>query len=491
MSETTNLESKYVNKEFDQFRDLTTIKHLRQMVLGSIFGAALEFKFQLRQIKTKEITTNLLDCNIRAKDWFHARYGSIIFNCDQQNYTATYHESDTNVEHIGDDAFCFEFGYYEIPEDVLAAICACSTLKIRVSGNSLYQEPNENWCEEFKGYCRQFYNNAIDSTKYQEQLALGEAAAEKRRGSKLATIFAVVVAGAVVYWLSTDGEKRAPQEQAKVTAAPQSNSPPVPTQAAPAPVAVQAESLRTRYGTVSVGSDHSLLLDGKPTDPKFAGNMGVSLIEKFAVGDSDVVLIQDIGGSSCPATYHLLELTKAGSKMTSGFGTCNDETTQLLSGSKVVVSMSGFTGPHEAAATRELAARRKHSYSYEDGVVTELAVGVAPGTGTSATALGTPPSISASAPVGAASPPASAPWAPSFDCSKASTSAERLVCTSRELSDADLRMAQAYKAAMSKAADRDSLRDAQVAWRKNERDVCADVACMLAAYQNRMARLTR
>jgi uncharacterized protein len=50
-------------------------------------------------------------------------------------------------------------------------------------------------------------------------------------------------------------------------------------------------------------------------------------------------------------------------------------------------------------------------------------------------------------------------------------------------------MAVAYRSAVNISADKDSLKGDQSAWRKNERDACSEVKCMLAAYQNRLAKL--
>lgn len=87
--------------------------------------------------------------------------------------------------------------------------------------------------------------------------------------------------------------------------------------------------------------------------------------------------------------------------------------------------------------------------------------------------------------------PAPVTWTPSFDCNKASTGPERLICSSKELSEADVRLAQAYKSAANSSGDKESLKNAQIKWRTNERDACSDVKCMLAAYQNRLTQLSR
>lgn len=84
---------------------------------------------------------------------------------------------------------------------------------------------------------------------------------------------------------------------------------------------------------------------------------------------------------------------------------------------------------------------------------------------------------------------ASASWAPSFDCSKASTGPERLICSSKELSAADVALAQAYRSARSASTDKKWLSKQQSEWRKTVRDACSDVQCMLGAYEQRITEL--
>ncbi|MEI7539824.1 MAG: lysozyme inhibitor LprI family protein [Candidatus Saccharibacteria bacterium] len=80
-------------------------------------------------------------------------------------------------------------------------------------------------------------------------------------------------------------------------------------------------------------------------------------------------------------------------------------------------------------------------------------------------------------------------WSPSFDCAKASTGPERLICNSKELSEADVQLNQVYKLAISKSADPVSLRNSERDWRKTNRDACADIECMLKVYQMRINEL--
>ena len=81
-------------------------------------------------------------------------------------------------------------------------------------------------------------------------------------------------------------------------------------------------------------------------------------------------------------------------------------------------------------------------------------------------------------------------WAPSFDCTKASTGAERLICNSRELSEIDVKMSQVFKKEINSSVDKTPLKDSQRKWRKNTRDACSDSSCMLKAYQTRIDEIS-
>jgi uncharacterized protein len=75
---------------------------------------------------------------------------------------------------------------------------------------------------------------------------------------------------------------------------------------------------------------------------------------------------------------------------------------------------------------------------------------------------------------------------PSFDCRKATTAVEKLICSNPDLSKLDVSLAETYKEAVSK--DR-SIRDDQRAW-NTEKNKCADVDCLKSAYEDRISELT-
>lgn len=108
-----------------------------------------------------------------------------------------------------------------------------------------------------------------------------------------------------------------------------------------------------------------------------------------------------------------------------------------------------------------------------------------------------PPAPVASAPVAVAPTPVPAPkpevdtsaFAPSFDCAKASTGPERLICSDRELSKLDVDLSQTYSKAREKSADKNKLKSEQLEWFKRSRNACSDKSCMETAYKQRISEL--
>ncbi|KVO53540.1 MULTISPECIES: lysozyme inhibitor LprI family protein [Burkholderia cepacia complex] len=77
----------------------------------------------------------------------------------------------------------------------------------------------------------------------------------------------------------------------------------------------------------------------------------------------------------------------------------------------------------------------------------------------------------------------------SFDCAKASSPIEHLICSTPQAADADLRLASAYSAARAKASDPAALKVDQRKWMKNERDACSDAECLVKVTEARIQKL--
>lgn len=77
-------------------------------------------------------------------------------------------------------------------------------------------------------------------------------------------------------------------------------------------------------------------------------------------------------------------------------------------------------------------------------------------------------------------------FSPSFDCTKASTGAERLICSNQELAALDVDMMAAYKRLANNHPDKDALKREQNDWMKDQRNTCSTSDCMVIAYRSRI-----
>jgi len=85
-------------------------------------------------------------------------------------------------------------------------------------------------------------------------------------------------------------------------------------------------------------------------------------------------------------------------------------------------------------------------------------------------------------------------FAASFDCSKAASPTEKLICSDAETSALDSKLQQAYKtalAAVSEAVDKKALAKEQRNWIQYTRGSCQDSACLRQVYASRIAVLGR
>lgn len=76
-----------------------------------------------------------------------------------------------------------------------------------------------------------------------------------------------------------------------------------------------------------------------------------------------------------------------------------------------------------------------------------------------------------------------------MDCSRATSNAEKMLCSNSRLMRADEALALAWRDAIRRGVDPGELATTQRTWLREVRDVCNDVDCMLRAYQDRTADL--
>ncbi|MFZ5776173.1 MAG: lysozyme inhibitor LprI family protein [Thermodesulfobacteriota bacterium] len=79
--------------------------------------------------------------------------------------------------------------------------------------------------------------------------------------------------------------------------------------------------------------------------------------------------------------------------------------------------------------------------------------------------------------------------AASFDCAKAATQQEKLICGDPRLSEADEALAKAYRAALLGAVDKDGFKRRQQEWIRQTRNGCQDAPCLRNAYAARLVAL--
>ena len=81
--------------------------------------------------------------------------------------------------------------------------------------------------------------------------------------------------------------------------------------------------------------------------------------------------------------------------------------------------------------------------------------------------------------------------AASFDCNRATTVAEKLICAECGLSQLDENMYRTYRDAFRSVRDPDGLKQEQTKWMREARDRCKDGGCMEKAYRDRLSALER
>ena len=133
------------------------------------------------------------------------------------------------------------------------------------------------------------------------------------------------------------------------------------------------KTMKTRYGVLNVREEgNTLLFKGKPVTPAIEGNSSLSIVASYELGKNDVFLLENAGGTACPALYRLVTINGAGLRATPEFGTCSEiiyPTSDLKE--SVTVAMPGFRGPFNPVAEQQKMRMTKTVYTYRNGQVSE------------------------------------------------------------------------------------------------------------------------
>jgi uncharacterized protein len=77
----------------------------------------------------------------------------------------------------------------------------------------------------------------------------------------------------------------------------------------------------------------------------------------------------------------------------------------------------------------------------------------------------------------------------SFDCAKAKTKIDKLVCGDPKLSDLDDKLTALYNQVLAKSPVPEDTKEQQREWVKQSRNVCKDADCLQQAYTSRISDL--
>lgn len=112
------------------------------------------------------------------------------------------------------------------------------------------------------------------------------------------------------------------------------------------------------------------------------GNNALDLVAHFELEGRDIVLLQDTGGTGCPALYRFATLTPQGITITPEFGTCSGIATATLqaahpgSAPEPLVTMTGSQGPQEPLLEQQRARMRLYRFVLRQGQALELSKGI-------------------------------------------------------------------------------------------------------------------
>ena len=134
------------------------------------------------------------------------------------------------------------------------------------------------------------------------------------------------------------------------------------------------EDIPNRFASLKI-KDGELLYKNHPMTPALHGNDSLTAVGTYQIANSDVILLQDNGGSGCPAMFYFITVSSTGIKAVGEFGTCSPVVQVKKTSDTIIVNMSEFMGDMERDAGSH---RRmdKETFIFKNGVVTQNGVPV-------------------------------------------------------------------------------------------------------------------
>lgn len=132
-----------------------------------------------------------------------------------------------------------------------------------------------------------------------------------------------------------------------------------------------AEGVTTPFGRLSASDDNVLQLNGKPVNPRVEGNNSLDFVAQVALKNRRAVLVQNNGGTGCPATYRWVILSDGGYNVSSEFGSCSDLPKVAVAAEALVVTMPDFAGDSQPEAERARVAKTTMRYVYDGKTLKE------------------------------------------------------------------------------------------------------------------------
>jgi hypothetical protein len=113
-----------------------------------------------------------------------------------------------------------------------------------------------------------------------------------------------------------------------------------------------------------------------------AGNNALHIVAHAERQSSDLVLLQNLGGTACPALYRIATISSAGIRVTPEFGSCSDiaalawpdaeHPDAQAPKAEWVLAMPGYRGPFSTPEEQTHASHQLHRYAFEQGAVRQV-----------------------------------------------------------------------------------------------------------------------